>query len=103
MEYKYTTAGKLRTMMLSIELGEERIDDDEEVRLISVATTQYGEILAQVDVKDSNGEWDAHCDFDITLGFKGKVFTDIDTGEPFEVYTGYGELFSKEEWESIDV
>lgn len=101
MEYKYTTAGKLRKMMLSIELGEERIDDEEEVRLVSVATTQYGEILVQVDIKDSNGTWDAHCDFDITMGMGGKEFTDIDTGEPFEVYSGYGELMTKEEWDSI--
>ena len=103
MEYKYTTVGKLRKMMLSIEFGEERIEDDEEVRLVSVATTQYGEILVQVDVKDSYGTWDAHCDSDITIGFDGKEFTDIDTGEPFETYSGYGELLTKEEWESIDV
>lgn len=100
-EYKYTTVGQLRNIGENVELGEERLDDDEEVRLVSVATTQSGEILVQVDVKDSCGNWDAHCDFDITLGSDDKEFTDIDTGEPFETYSGYGLLLKKEQFESI--
>lgn len=101
MEYKYTTVGQLRNIGENIELGEERIDDEEEVRLVSVAITKEGEILAQVDVKDSYGTWDAHCDFDITLGMEGKEFFDIDSEEPFETYSGYGMILTKEEWEGL--
>jgi hypothetical protein len=101
MEYKYTTAGKLRQIGLNIELGEEHIDDDEEVRLVSVATTKDGEILVQVDVKDSYGTWDAHCDFDITLGMDDKEFYELDSDEPFETYSGFGMLLTKEELEGL--
>jgi hypothetical protein len=100
-QYKYTNAGQLRNIGENVELGEARLDDEEEVRLISVATTKEGEILVQVDVKDSNGAWDAHCDFDITLGMDEKEFIDIDSNESFETYSGYGMLLTKEQWERI--
>ena len=100
-EYKYVTVGQLRNIGENIELGEERLDDEEEVRLVSVATTKDGEILVQVDVKDSYGTWDAHCDFDLTLGMEDKDFFDIDTGKPFEPYSGYGILLTKDEWKQL--
>jgi hypothetical protein len=101
-EYKYTTVGNLRNVGENIELGEERLDDDEEVRLVSVATTKEGDILVQADIKDSYGTWDAHCDFDITLGMEKMEFFDIDTNEPFETYSGVGILFKKEKWNKVD-
>ncbi len=100
-EYKYVTVGDLRNIGENIELGDERLDDDEEVRLVSVATTKDGEILVQVDVKDSYDTWDAHCDFDITLGMEDKEFFDINSGEPFETYSGYGIVLTKDEWKQF--
>ena len=100
-EYKYTTVGQLRNIGENIELGEERLDDEKEVRLVSVAKTNDGEILVQVDVLDSYGTWGAHTDFDITLGMEDKKFFDIESGEPFETYSGYGMLLTKEEWKKL--
>jgi hypothetical protein len=100
-EYKYTALGKLRNIGENIELGDEPLDDTDEVRLVSVATTKENEILVHVDVKDSFDTWDSHCDLDITIGMEEKEFFDIDTGEPFEAYSGYGMLLTKEQWEKI--
>jgi hypothetical protein len=100
-EYKYTTVGQLRNIGENIELGEERLDDEEEVRLVSVATTKDGEILVQVDVLDSYGTWDAHCDFDLTLGMDGKEFFKLDSDEHFETYSGYGLLLTREQLERL--
>lgn len=101
-KYKFLTYAQLK------EIGEELIfdngspEDDEEIRLVVVAYTEKGDYLVQADVKDLGGVWDSHIDMEITTGFEDENFLDIDTGEEFEDYCGYGLLISKETWEEIE-